>query len=154
MASAERAPPGAPQPARQRSASGMCRPSDTAHLSLRETPESIAGSSGNRYGAPMSDDRRTGIRVNLTLPKGLIASIDRIGRVTGTGRASLIREWLEGMDSGIQAMAHALELAQKNNLDAFTVMASTMKDAIAQGEQAQLDLGRKRRAIMRKRASK
>ncbi|WP_146092239.1 ribbon-helix-helix domain-containing protein, partial [Xanthomonas vasicola] len=33
-------------------------------------------------------------RVNLTLPADVVAVLDRLGKVTGAGRATIIREWL------------------------------------------------------------
>lgn len=99
---------------------------------------------------PASSDRRTGIRVNLTLPASTVAVLDRIGNVTGTGRATLIREFLVESEAGFGEMARALELAKAKNLDAFTVMAKTMREASQQADQLSLDITKQRRAMQRK----
>jgi hypothetical protein len=95
---------------------------------------------------------RTGIRVNLTLPATTVAVLDRIGAVTGAGRATLIREFLMEAESGFAEMAHALELAKANNLDAFKVLAKTIRNTSRDAEQLSLDIRARGRAMRRKRS--
>ncbi|MFZ5567217.1 MAG: ribbon-helix-helix protein, CopG family [Pseudomonadota bacterium] len=95
-----------------------------------------------------------GTRVNLTLPDSLVAVLDRIGAVTGAGRATLIREWLMEAESGFADMAKALEMAQAKNMDAFKVLADSMRQSATQAEQLELDIRKTRRAMMRKKKSK
>jgi hypothetical protein len=92
-----------------------------------------------------------GTRVNLTLPDSLIAVLDRIGAVTGAGRATLIREWLIEAEGGFTDIAKALELARDKNMDAFKVLADTMRQSANQSEQLELDIRKTRRAMLRKR---
>lgn len=90
-------------------------------------------------------------RVNLTLPDEVIALLDRMGKVTGAGRATIIREWLiEGLPQFAQ-LADAIELAAQKNIDAFTVMAKTLNEAARHADQLSLDIKKSRRAAMRKR---
>jgi hypothetical protein len=98
-----------------------------------------------------SPDRRIGIRVNLTLPESVVAALDRIAAVTGSGRATLIREFLVEAEPGFRDMAHALELAKNNNLDAFTVLAKTIRETSQQADQLHLNITKTRRAMQRKR---
>jgi predicted DNA-binding protein len=100
--------------------------------------------------APMADERRIGERVNLTLPKEVCAVLDRMGKVTGTGRATIVREWLSEALPQLQQMAHALELAQKKNLDAFQVLADSLEETARNADQLSLDIKRTRRKAMRK----
>lgn len=94
---------------------------------------------------------RTGTRVNLTLPDSLIAVLDRIGAVTGAGRATIIREWLIEGEPGFEQMATALEMAKNNRMDAFKLMADSMRQASQNAEQLELEIRKTRRAMMRKR---
>lgn len=90
-------------------------------------------------------------RVNLTLPDEVIAVLDRMGKATGAGRATIIREWLiEGLPQ-FARLADAVELASRKNIDAFKVMADTLNDAARGADQLVLDMKRQRRAAMRKR---
>lgn len=90
-------------------------------------------------------------RVNLTLPDDVIAVLDRIGNATGAGRATVIREWLiEGLPQFAQ-LAHAIELASQKNIDAFKVVTDTLNEAARASDQLVLDIGKQRRAAMRKR---
>ena len=100
----------------------------------------------------MADDRRIGERVNLTLPGDLIRVLDRMGKVSGAGRATIIREWLSEMTPQLDQLATAMELASKKKIDAFDVVNDVLRDAVAFGQQAQLDLKRGRRRAVRKRA--
>ena len=94
---------------------------------------------------------RTGIRVNLTLPTSLVAVLDRIGAVTGAGRATLIREFLGDAEGPFGEMAKALEMASRKNVNAFDVLAKSLRDTGEQLVQLQLDIKtQKRRAMRRK----
>lgn len=90
-------------------------------------------------------------RVNLTLPDDVIEALDRMGKVTGSGRATIIRELIIGNVGLLGEMAQALELASQKNTDAFTVMANSMRDVASQAGQLELDIKKQRRAAMRKR---
>ena len=126
----------------------MCGASDTAHLSQRETSHPVAGTAGYRY-RPRMD--RTGTRVNLTLPDDVIAVLDRMGKVTGAGRATIIREWLSEAVPQLSEMARAMELASQKNIDAFKVIGDTLHELSESSGQLSLDIKRTRRAAMRKR---
>lgn len=98
----------------------------------------------------MNSPDRTGIRINLTLPPDIVATLDRMGAVTGAGRASIIREWLiEGRHTFVQ-MADALELAAQKNLDAFNVMTKAINGIAREADQLTLDMKRTSRAMRRK----
>ena len=90
-------------------------------------------------------------RVNLTLPDETIAVLDRLGRVTGAGRATIVREWLIEGTPLFAEMARAAEMAAAKNVDALRVMSDVLKDASGHVDQLQLDVTKKRRAAMRKR---
>lgn len=90
-------------------------------------------------------------RVNLTLPDDVIESLDRMGKYTGAGRATIIRELLLEGRSGLKAMADALELAASKNVDAFGVIADVMRQVSNDAGQLELDIRKQRRAAMRKR---
>lgn len=94
--------------------------------------------------------RSQGPRVNLTLPDDLDAILGRLGALTGTGKASFVRQWLIQMQPQLVEMVRALELAHSGNLDAFTVMSKAVRSAVAQGEQAELELQKVRRSARRK----
>jgi F0F1-type ATP synthase membrane subunit b/b' len=98
----------------------------------------------------MAERDRSGIRVNLTLPEELVRVLDRMGKVTGTGRATIIRELLTEAAPGFAEMARALEMAKKKNLDAYTVLAGAIDSAVAEGSQLVLDIKKQRRAMVRK----
>lgn len=90
-------------------------------------------------------------RVNLTLPDEVISVLDRLGKVTGAGRATIIREWMiEGAPMFAQ-MATAAEQAAQKNYDALKVMADVLRETSQVADQLQLDIRKKRRAAMRKR---
>ena len=99
----------------------------------------------------MNNDRRIGERVNLTLPRDVIAVLDRLQAVTGAGRATFIREWLTEAVPQLQELARAVELAQAKNIDAFKVMGDVMGQVSNEADQLQLDIKKTRRAAMRKR---
>jgi predicted DNA-binding protein len=89
-------------------------------------------------------------RVNLTLPDETIRVLDRLGKVTGAGRATIVREWLIEGTPMFAEMARAAEMAAKKNVDALLVMGQVLRDASSQVDQMELDVKRKRRAAMRK----
>lgn len=93
---------------------------------------------------------RTGIRVNLTLPLDVVATIDRMAKVTKAGRASIIREFLVEARPGLDDMAEALELAASKNMDAFKVLSKTLDASIEQSQQLSLDIKRTSRRMRRK----
>lgn len=93
-----------------------------------------------------------GTRVNLTLPDEVVRVLDRMGAVTGAGRATIIREWLIEAAPQLAQMAVALEAASKSNIDAaLRVMDRSMEQVAGQAEQLSLDIKRDRRRAMRKR---
>lgn len=94
-------------------------------------------------------DRAT-LRVNLSLPLDLVAILDRIGAVTGAGRATLIREFLHEAAPNFVQVAQALELAKNRNLDAFKVLSNSLDSQIAQSQQLSLDIKKTRRRAMRR----
>lgn len=98
----------------------------------------------------MADPRRVGERVNLTLPADVMAAVDRMAKAGGVGRATLIRELLEGQVSAMHEMARAVEMAKAKNIDAFKVVSGVLRDAAAQADQLQLDIKRSKRAYQRK----
>lgn len=92
----------------------------------------------------------TQTRVNLTLPDEVVRVLDRLAKVSGTGRATVIREWLiEGLPQ-FADLASAMELASQKNLDAFKIVGNTLRELGSQIDQTQLDLKVHRRAAMRK----
>lgn len=99
----------------------------------------------------MTNKDRTGIRVNLTLPSEVVAVIDRMGGVTGMGRATIVRQWMEAAAPAMLDVAKSLELAQQNDLDAYRVLAKQIGGLANDAGQIALDLKNKRRALMRKR---
>lgn len=93
---------------------------------------------------------RAGIRVNLTLPLEVVATIDRMAKVTKAGRASIIREFLVEARPGLDEMAAALEMAASKNADAFKLLAKTLDNSITQSQQLSLDMKRTHRRMGRK----
>lgn len=89
-------------------------------------------------------------RVNLTLPDDVIAVLDRMGKVTGAGRATIIREWLTEATPQLGVMAQAMELASAQNIDAFKVIGDTLNELSQKTGQMSLDIRKSRRAAMRK----
>jgi predicted DNA-binding protein len=91
-------------------------------------------------------------RVNLTLPDEVVAVLDRMGKHTGAGRATIVREWLiEGLPHFVM-LADAMEMASRKNIDAFKVMSDTLKEMTSQADQMQLEIKSARRGAMRKKA--
>ena len=89
-------------------------------------------------------------RVNLTLPDETIRVLDRLGKVTGAGRATIVREWLIEGTPMFAEMARAAEMANKKNVDALVVMGQVLRDASTHVDQLEMDIKKKRRAAMRK----
>lgn len=90
-------------------------------------------------------------RVNLTLPPEVVDVLDRLGKVTGAGRATIIREWLIEGTPMFAEMARAAEMAAQKNIDALEVMGKVLREASRQVDQLELEVTAKRRAAMRKR---
>lgn len=89
-------------------------------------------------------------RVNLTLPDEVVRVLDRLAKASGTGRATVIREWLiEGLPQ-FADLATAVEMAQQKNIDAFKVVSKTLRELGTMVDQTELDLKVHRRAAMRK----
>lgn len=79
------------------------------------------------------------------------AAIGRIADATGTGKASFIREMLIGSLPHLLAIAEAAELATKQQVpDSLRLLSKTLRGAVAQGEQQQLELTKATRAVQRK----
>lgn len=93
---------------------------------------------------------RVGIRVNLTLPQDVIDILDRIGAVTGAGRATILREFVCEASPSFEDIAKALELATKRNLDAFKVLSDSLDRTTLESQQLSLDMKRTRRRMRRK----
>lgn len=94
---------------------------------------------------------RTGTRVNLTLSDELIRVLDRIAKVSGSGRATIIKEILEEAAPQLGEMARAIEEAHRGNVDAaLRVIGSTVREASQMGEQLDLEIKRTRRRHARK----
>lgn len=89
-------------------------------------------------------------RVNLTLPEEVIAVLDRMGKVSGAGRATIVREWLIEAAPVLGEMATAMELASRKNIDAFKVIGDTLNELSSLSGQMSLDIKKQRRAAMRK----
>ena len=100
----------------------------------------------------MADDRRTGERVNLTLPPEVVRVLDRLSAASGQGRATIVRELLTDALPQLSQMALAIEMAKRKNVDAFKVLADTMHAVGVQASQLELDIRSQRRKAMRKRA--
>lgn len=90
-------------------------------------------------------------RVNLTLPPEVVDTLDRLGKVTGAGRATIIREWLIEGQPLFAEMAKAAEMAAAKNVDALKVMSQVLRDAGSHVDQMELDIKRAHRAARRKR---
>jgi hypothetical protein len=89
-------------------------------------------------------------RVNLTLPDDVIAVLDRMGAVTGAGRATIVREWLIEALPAMLELTKAVELASQKNIDAFLVMGNVLRELSSQTGQMHLDIQKTRKAAMRK----
>ena len=90
-------------------------------------------------------------RVNLTLPDDLVSILDRLGAVTGAGRATIIREWLIEAQPMLEEFAKAAELASQKNIDAFLVMGKVLRELNSASSQLELDIKKSRKSAMRKR---
>lgn len=99
----------------------------------------------------MSDDRRIGTRVNLTLPAAVIAQLDRISAATGAGRARIVREWLVDAAPMLEGLADALELAKSNQDEALKRVGQVMAGVSEVSSQMSLDIKATRRRERRKR---
>ena len=90
-------------------------------------------------------------RVNLALPPEVVDVLDRLGKVTGAGRATIIRELLIEGYPMFAEIARAAEMAHNKNVDALKVMGDVLREASSAADQLQLEMKTKRRAAMRKR---
>lgn len=101
--------------------------------------------------SPRRPPRPQGPRVNLTLPEDLDAVLGRLCRAMGTGKASFIREMLIGSTPQLVQMAEAAEMMVARNIpEGLGLLAKTMREASGQAQQVEMQLGKKRRAIRRK----
>lgn len=129
----------------------MCGASDTAHLCQIGSNYPFTDPYGYRKLPSMDKPRdRVGTRVNLTLPDEVIAILDRMGAVTGAGRATILREFICESAEGFADIATALEMAQAKNVDAFKVLAKTIDKSVSDSQQLSLDMKRTRRRMRRK----
>lgn len=103
-----------------------------------------------KSGSGSSELRRTGARVNLTLPPEVDRVLERFAAAAGTGKATIVREWLIGAAPMFDEMATALEAARKGQSNSLAMMSKALRGSINQGEQAELELGRVRAAMSRK----
>lgn len=93
---------------------------------------------------------RQGVRVNLTLTPETVLILDRMGAVTGAGRASILREMIEEGAPQLAQMADALEhAANQRPADALKILASAVDSMNVQTGQMSLDIKRTRRRAMR-----
>ena len=100
--------------------------------------------------SPTAD--RAGVRVNLTLTLETVSILDRMGAVTGTGRATILREMIEEGAPQLAQMAAALEHAHSQRpADALKLLAQAVDSMNTQTGQMSLDIKRTRRRAMRKR---
>lgn len=89
-------------------------------------------------------------RVNLTLPEDVVAVLDRLSRVTGAGRATIVREWLIEALPALDALTKAAEMASQKNIDSFLVMGKVLRELNQSSGQLELDIRKSRKAAMRK----
>lgn len=105
----------------------------------------------NPLPSPTAD--RAGIRVNLTLTVETCSILDRMGAVTGAGRATILREMIEEAAPQLAHMAAALEHAHSQRpADALKLLSQTVDSLNEQTGQMSLDIKRTRRRAMRKKA--
>jgi predicted DNA-binding protein len=124
-------------------------PKQTPHICLRHRLTlPVASTLSYSYIRFMPSDQT---RVNLTLPPEVVDVLDRLGKVTGAGRATIIREWLIEGQPMFAEMARAAEMAHNKNVDALKVMGDVLRELTDKGDQLQLEMKTKRRAAMRKR---
>lgn len=98
--------------------------------------------------SPASD--RLGVRVNLTLTPETVAVLDRLGAITGAGRATILREMIEEGAPQLAQMATALEHAHSHRpVDALKMLAQAVDSMTEQAGQMSLDIKRTRRRAMR-----
>lgn len=93
---------------------------------------------------------RVGIRVNLTLPVHVVALLDRIAKLTGTGRATMIRDIFGSMVPELGQMAEALELAAEKKGDAYKVMGKALENVQREVDQLSLEIKTARRKSRQK----
>nr|CDL66356.1 unnamed protein product [uncultured bacterium] len=98
----------------------------------------------------MSDDRRLGTRVNLTLPDDVIRALDAMSEATDTPRATVVRGWLEMAVPVMQATAEAIIQSKRDEAEGMKKMAAILKESSTVAEQMSLDIKSQRRKNMRK----
>lgn len=97
-------------------------------------------------------DRRTGTRVNLTLTDDVIQVLDRMSAVTGSGRATLIREFLADSLPIFSQLADAMEAASKQSNNVLSMVSSLIQEQTSRLQQLDLEIQpKRRRAPIRKR---
>jgi predicted DNA-binding protein len=142
----------------------MCGVSDTAHLSRFLTPSSpLAGllrflevTHSIHYVSiypsqqGSSEDRRTGVRVNLTLPPEVDHVLARVAEAAGTGKSSIVRELLVSMVPQLGEMAAALEGLRAGQVDSLAAVSKALRGVGDRTAQAELEL-KSLRAMARKR---
>lgn len=98
--------------------------------------------------------KNIGTRVNLTLPPEVVSVLDRMADITGAGRSTLIREWLQDALPIFNNLAAAMESAQQNNLDALSSVSRLLQEqanSAASGvNQLQLDIAKRRKPMRKK----
>lgn len=94
-----------------------------------------------------------GPRVNLTLSDEVDGVLSRLSGSLGVGKATFVRQILEGALPQLELMAQAAErVTQKNVPDGLALMVDALRQTSGMAEQATLDLRRTRRAAMRRKA--
>lgn len=89
---------------------------------------------------PKNSDRRIGTRVNLTLPADVDAAVGHIADIVGTGKASVIRGWLESMLPQLIEMARAIEAVQAGSADGLDALSGVLRSSVKKAEQAEMRL--------------
>ena len=86
------------------------------------------------------EDRRVGVRVNLTLPLEVDRVLSRLADAAGTGKASFVRELLVSMVPQLGEMAGALEGLRAGQVDSLAAVSKALRGVSDRTEQAQLEL--------------
>lgn len=93
-----------------------------------------------------------GPRVNLTISPELDAILLRLGSALGVGKATFVRQMLEGAQPQLELMAQAAEqVTQRNVPDGLALVVQSLRQSAGLAEQQSLELSKARRAAMRKR---
>jgi plasmid stability protein len=86
----------------------------------------------------------------VTIPP-VRTQLERIAAATGQSMGSIVREMLEEMLLGLEAMADALELVPKSPGEAMARMSKGLDDAVSGAKQVQLDLGIEKPTLVQRR---